>query len=237
MRILSLSGDINCMQFILVDTLVLTGYYLTKISDFLKVFMISYINGIIKNIQGQLVIIDIGSIGLAVHVPENSIFKVGEKTLLHMHMHWNQEQGPSLYGFVSELERTVFLLVTSCSGLGPKIALAVLAQLGAQAFLAAIQSGDERALSKVSGIGIKKAEQMIVQLKHKVAKLLDSGIKIEGSGELEQWRNVSEVLSSLHYSQTEIARAMKYLNEHHANNNASFDQLIRHALSFLVKKS
>ena len=67
------------------------------------------------------------------------------------------------------------MLVIGCSGIGPKIALAVLAHLGAQGFVEVVSCGDERALSKVNGIGPKKAEQIIVQLKHKVSKLISSG--------------------------------------------------------------
>ena len=61
---------------------------------------------------------------------------------LHTYLHWNQEQGPSIFGFASDIEREVFLLIISCSGIGPKIGLAVLAQIGSQSFIRAVQQED-----------------------------------------------------------------------------------------------
>lgn len=199
--------------------------------------MIDYINGSVKSVDISSVTVDIGNIGLCVHVPFPAAFKIEDKANLHLYMHWNQEQGPSLYGFSSVAERAVFLIVIGCSGVGPKIGMAVLVDLGVEAFLDAVQRGDDTALSKVSGIGPKKAEQMIVQLKHKVAKLIKSGVVVESSGDLVKWQEISDVLSSLHYSRPEISAAMKYVSDNYAKDSCSFDQLIRHALSFLSKKS
>ncbi len=197
--------------------------------------MISTITGSIKAVEGKLLTVDIGFLSLAVQVPLGAQFVKGKKVELFTHMHWNQEQGPTLFGFATELERMVFLLVISCSGLGPKIALAVLADLGPQAFIQAVQQGNDKVLSKVSGIGAKKAEQVIVQLKHKVAKLVKSGVKLDGAAQLTQWNNITEVLESLNYSRAEITAAMKHLSNEYVGSDMPFDQLIRHALSFLAK--
>lgn len=199
--------------------------------------MLHMVNGPIAALFEQQVVVDCGAISLAISVPSSASFAVGQKAILHTYMHWNAENGPSLFGFANELDRTVFLMIISCSGLGPKIGLAILADLGTQAFLEAVHAGNDSALTKVSGIGAKKAEQMVVQLKHKVAKLLDSGISLEGSSSLEQWQTVSQVLQSLNYSRPEITAALKYLNEQQTNSQATFDQLMRQALSFLAKRA
>ena len=157
-----------------------------------------------------------------------------KKLILLVHMHWNQENGPALFGFSTILEKNVFLMITSCSGLGPKLAMAVLAQLGAAEFLEAVQSANEDALSDVSGIGAKKAEQIIVQLKHKVAKLIESGIHLGASTTLEKRHEISQVLKSLNYSRPEIAAAMNYLNENYPGTQVAFDQLVRHALAIYL---
>ena len=91
---------------------------------------------------------------------------------MQTYMHWNQDNGPTLYGFNSILEKTVFLLIISCSGIGPKIGLAVLHHLEPATFVQAIIEENIKVLSSISGIGAKKAEQICVALKHKVAKLL-----------------------------------------------------------------
>lgn len=198
--------------------------------------MISLVSGVVKAIKEQSLIVDIGFLGLQVQVPQESLYHIDQKIQLHTYMHWNQEQGPSLFGFSSELEKTLFLTIIDCSGIGPKIGLAVLADLGAERFIEIVQAADEKGLSKVSGIGPKKAEQMIVQLKHKVAKLLDNGLQVTGSATVTQWQNIQEVLESLNYSKPEIMVAMKQLRESEPQMNAPFDQLMRRALSFLAKK-
>ena len=199
--------------------------------------MIDGISGLVKAINEQRIAIDIGALCLSVHVPQAGLYQQGEKVDLYAHLHWNQEQGPSLYGFSTELERSVFLMVTDCSGVGPRLGLAILADLGAQRFLEIVQAGDERGLSKVSGIGPKKAEQLIVQLKHKVAKLLESGVELASLENVVRWQTVSEVLQSLNYSRTEISGAIKYLRENQGDPQIPFDRLIRQALSFLAKKA
>ena len=198
--------------------------------------MIHMLNGTIQEAGDGYVALEAGSVALLVQVPQSSCFALGQSVKLQTYMHWNQEQGPSLFGFSTLLERSVFQLIISCSGLGPKIGLAILADLGAKSFLEAVHTGNEDALTKVNGIGAKKAEQMIVQLKHKVAKLIDSGVELGEADSLGQWQTVSQVLQSLNYSRGEIAAAIKHVNDQPAAAQLSFDQLMRHALSFLAKK-
>ncbi|MDR3550466.1 MAG: Holliday junction ATP-dependent DNA helicase RuvA [Candidatus Babeliales bacterium] len=197
--------------------------------------MITHISGKVVAILDQAVVVDMNGLGLHVAVAQESQFQVGSPVTLYAYMHWNQEQGPSLFGFSSELEKAVFLMVIDCSGIGPKIGLAVLGSLGAERFIEILQSGDERALSKVSGIGPKKAEQMIVQLKHKVGKLLDKGFKVTGSAQITNWQNIQEVLESLNYSRPEITATMRHLRESEPDAALPFDNLMRKALSFLAK--
>lgn len=197
--------------------------------------MIDCVSGEIKAVHKDSVTIQVGPLGLRFFVAQPAHLRVGQAVNLQVHLHWNQENGPSLFGFESELDKEVFLLIIDCSGIGPRIGLAVLRDLGAERFLEAIQSNDDRALCGVDGLGPKKIEQVIVQLKRKVAKLLESGIQIQGSKKLADWQNVSNVLSSLSYSRTEIAMAMKHLGDNYSEGAVPFDGLLRHALSFLAK--
>ena len=196
--------------------------------------MISFISGKVKSVHGDIVVIDIGTVGLALRVACPTSFQVDQKTDLHTHMHWNQENGPTLFGFETAVEKQVFLLVIGCSGIGPKIGLAVLRDLGAERFLEAVQIEDDGVLSSVGGLGPKKVEQMIVQLRSKVTTLIKSGVAIQ-QGVSKDWQNVSDVLTSLNYSRTEIVRAMKFLKKNYAGAPVQFDGLVRHALSFLSK--
>jgi len=199
--------------------------------------MIGFLSGVIRDCNENILTVEVSGVGYMVQVPQPSLFPLGQPATLLVHMHWNSENGPSLFGFANNLERSVFLMITSCSGLGPKLAMAVLAQLGASEFLEAVQAANEDALSNVSGIGAKKAEQIIVQLKHKVAKLVESGVALGSSETLEKRHEISQVLKSLNYSPQEIRSAMAYVNDKYPQNSVAFDALLRHALAFLSKRA
>src|SRR5437762_3856954 len=156
----------------------------------MTIYMVDYFLGIITNSHEQEIIIDLGIVGVTLQVPCNQIFEKGIKTKVYCHMHWSAENGPSLFGFATSTERTVFRIIISCSGIGPKIALAILTDLGANNFITAITTGDENLLSKVNGIGKKKAEQIIVQLKHKVAQLIETGIVADAGQEISHINDV-----------------------------------------------
>lgn len=199
--------------------------------------MFNHLTGFVKECGEKNIVLDIGGIGFAVAVPQPSSITVSSQQTLLTYFHWNQESGPSLYGFLSELERTVFLLIIDCPKIGPGIAMNILSSLSASQFLDIITTQNEKALSQVNGIGGKKAEQIIVHLKHKVQKLVASGtLVVEQQESFVQWQNVSDVLSSLNYSKPEISKALNHLSEKSQGQNMPLDQLIRSALAFLSAK-
>lgn len=196
--------------------------------------MLSYVTGTIKETKEKALVLEVGPFGLSLQVPQAQKLSKDNQVTLHTYLHWNQENGPSLYGFQTLLERQVFLLIIDCPKIGPSIALSVLSQLTAGQFLECITSQDDKQLSKVNGIGAKKAEQLIVQLKHKVQKLIASGgVVVESQDNFVHWQSVSDVLNSLNYSKPEVSKALQYLGEKYRDQNGSLDQLIRSALSFL----
>ncbi len=200
--------------------------------------MFGYIKGSVEEISGALVVVEVGGIGFQLAMPNTASLTIGKVATISTYMHWNQENGPSLYGFVSALEKTVFTVIISCSGIGPKIGLAVLGTLSPNQFLQAVAQQDIKTLSSVNGIGAKKAEQMLVALRHKVAKLFDSGIvgvQTDG-GAAVHWKDLTEALGSLNYSRTEVQHAVHYLREQKIETELSFDQLLRGALSYLAQK-
>ena len=200
--------------------------------------MVDYFSGVIKELKEQEVVLDVGGIGVALQVANAHRFAQEGIVKIYSHLHWNAENGPSLFGFSCPLERSVFRIIISCSGIGPKIALAILADLGAQSFLNAIVAENEQALSNVSGIGKKKAEQIIVQLKHKVASLVESGtVDMSEMQESSHVHDVTLALQSLNYSRQEINRAMEYVKKNiKMDNKVTFDILLRQALSYLSKQ-
>lgn len=199
--------------------------------------MLERLDGTIQSVEEQKIIVQAGFISFGVNVPNGHLFTVGGVVSFPVHLVWNQETGPALYGFKDILEKTVFIMIIGCVGVGPKLGLAILNTLGAQGFLEAIQTGNEDALSSVSGIGAKKAEQIIVYCKHKVNKLIASGIDCGANTPMARFYEVDQALSSLSYSRGEINRALDYLKTAtYTTNTASFDHLLRKALSYLTQK-
>jgi|GEM_PF-285680 len=225
--------------------------------------MISAITGIVKQSANQHVTLAVGGIvECTLQVPNGTCYSAGESVALVVYMHWNAEAGPSFYGFSSEYEKRLFMLIISCAGIGPKIGLAALADLGATSFVEAIHMSDIKKLSSISGVGMRKAEQIVMHLKNKIAGLQDyseyddgqkdggsagqqgNGQKNNGlSDRVKVWQTINLTLESLNYSRIEIAQAMQYLKtvstekELSLEKELTFDQLLRIALMFLAKSS
>lgn len=197
--------------------------------------MIGWVHGTVKEIQEQSITLIAGPIGLEVYISNPLAYKQNQTIDLYMHLHWNSEHGPTLYGFATQEEKLVFLSIISCSGIGPKLALAILGHCGASSFVQAVAQEEIKTLSAIPGIGKKKAEHLIVQLKHKVAKLLEKGIVL-GNSNLSELQQISEVLSSLNYSRTEITATLEHLKKNH-DEGITFDLMLRKALSFLSKRA
>jgi len=197
--------------------------------------MIYSIAGIIKEIKDQLIVVEMHGIGLSIFVPSALSFQQGQQVSLVTYLHWHQEQGPSLFGFASETEKNIFELLINCSGVGPKLALAIIGNLGIQGLLEIVQSENTKVFSKVPGIGAKKAEQIIVQLKHKTNSLMkDMPTTSPSANALHE---VRQALESLNYSRGEITTAIHFLNKNNENTQLPFDKLLRQALSYLSKRA
>lgn len=197
--------------------------------------MIYMLSGTVKQTSNQLVVLDVGGVGFGVFVPTEHRYTKDTKATLFTYFHFNPEQGPQLYGFENELEKTAFGYIISCSGIGPKIGLAVLSQLSAEQFLQAITLADYKALSSINGIGAKKAESMVMQLKDKISKLQFIPSTSASSSNIAAIKQVSQALDSLNYSRPEITMALEEIKQQGLQ-NATFDEMLRKALSVLAKR-
>jgi Holliday junction DNA helicase RuvA len=199
--------------------------------------MIHALHGTITHKAEKLIVCRIGDgMSFALAVADESAFVLNTKTDIYAHVHWNQEQGPALFGFETQQQKELFLLVTSCPGIGPKLALTMLGHLDANQIITALIHNDAKQLSSVPGIGLKKGEQLCFALKSKVEKLLTAGSLEISSQSITQWKELSEALESLKYSRPEIAQALDHLRSSDQI-NAPFDHLLRKALAFLSKPS
>ncbi len=199
--------------------------------------MFDFLQGKVVGVSDKTITVAVGGVGFAVHVPQARTYAVEADVHVYTYLHWNQENGPSLYGFNAELDRKVFLLIIDCPKIGPSIAISILSQVSASEFLEMITTGSESALSNLNGIGSKKAEQLIVELRGKVHKLINAGGLVpEKQQSFVQWQQLSEVLTSLNYSKPEVIKATQYVAEKYTGQNYPLDQLIRAALAYLAEK-
>ncbi|HJZ24579.1 MAG TPA: Holliday junction branch migration protein RuvA [Candidatus Babeliales bacterium] len=199
--------------------------------------MFSQLSGTILAIHDLSITLSVHGIGFELFVPDPTVYILEQPSTVFTHLHWHQENGPTLFGFHTELEKRVFVLILSCSGVGPKIGLSVLRDLGASEFLHILMARDSKSLSKVNGIGAKKSEQIILHLQDKAAKLvtLASANSMSDIKPTLHIKEVGDALSSLGYSRQEIVQAMQYVHDHASEHEYVFDKMFRKALSFLTR--
>jgi Holliday junction DNA helicase RuvA len=199
--------------------------------------MIDQLNGTISTVKEKYITLTVSGVGFALHVPQrDDTLQADTQAHFFTYLHWHPDNGPSLYGFSSELERRVFLLIIDCPKIGPTIGMNILSQVSAGQFIELISTANQSGLSSLNGIGEKKAEQLIVELKNKIQKLLKAGdVTIEQSGQFAAWQELQDVLISLNYSRPEISKATQHIAEKYTQQQP-LDVLIRAALAFLSQK-
>jgi len=133
--------------------------------------MISFLDGILVSALPTQTVVDVHGVGYDVLIPLSSYDKlppVGQPIRILTHLAV-REDAHILYGFMTSAERDLFrLLVNNVSGIGPKLALAVLSGMSVANFKAAVVNSDVAGLSKISGVGKKTAERMVLELKDKL---------------------------------------------------------------------
>ena len=133
--------------------------------------MIAYLDGPLAEKELTRAVLDIRGIGIELLIPMSTYDKlppVGERVSLKTYFHFRQDT-MQLYGFYTDAEKALFrLLIASVSGVGPKLALSILSSLPVTAFCTAISNKDIKVLSRISGIGKRSAERLIIELKEKI---------------------------------------------------------------------
>ena len=133
--------------------------------------MITFLEGLLVEKTPTRVVLNVGGVGYEVFVPLSSFDRLGapQRTCRLLTYDYIREDQHSLFGFVSEAERKLFVLLMSVSGIGPKLALSALSSLTVREMTGAIALGDIKRLSGVTGIGKKIAERMVLELRDKLS--------------------------------------------------------------------
>lgn len=134
--------------------------------------MIAFLRGQVLQKHPDRLIVDVHGVGYLVHVPLSTYYNLGEDAApvaLHIHTHV-REDALQLFGFLTPLEQELFEHLIGVSGIGPKLALAVLSGIEAGELVAAVQRADIARLTRVPGVGKKTAERLVLELKDRLAK-------------------------------------------------------------------
>jgi len=167
------------------------------------------------------VIIDVVGVGYEVTMPVSQALELrqGESTTVFTHFHFaSQADTMRLFGFTSQLARDLFALLIRASGIGPAVGIALL-DLGVPALATAIRSGDERTLTKVTGVGPKLAKKIILELGDKIEKefgsiIVENSVGTEVQGLLPPAvEDAVLYVSSLGYQRTHVERALAKVRE------------------------
>lgn len=136
--------------------------------------MIARLKGLLEEKSKERVIVDVQGVGYGLLVPEtvlNRMPAIGEPVTLQVYTHVREDQ-LTLFGFASNLEKEVFELLMSASGVGPKLALTVLSHLDAIQILEGVVKGDKALFNGISGVGKKTVEKLFVEISEKAEKRL-----------------------------------------------------------------
>jgi len=196
--------------------------------------MISFLRGTVVELLPMRLIIEAAGVGYDVHIPLSTYDKLPQpgneaKILTHLVV---REDAHILYGFATPEERDLFLLlVNNVSGVGPKLALAVLNGITPVIFRGVVVAGDIASLSKIKGVGKKTAERIIVELRDKVgvSAAWEAASARQGLTPDEQHVNDAVLaLISLGYKQAEAHKTVRTVRD--ARPGATLEELVKEAL-------
>jgi len=173
--------------------------------------MYDYIKGEVASTDKDYVVIDVGGVGYRVYTSAQSMLNIRTGSTVKLYCQLVvREDSHTLYGFYTPEEREMFLRLTGVSGIGPKVALSILSAMKVSDLAAAIITSDERAFSKVPGVGKKTAQRIIIDLAEKIAtkEVFDDGAGEPLPGGAGVEAEAIAALVALGYNRAEAAKAV-----------------------------
>lgn len=189
--------------------------------------MIAFLSGTVVRKAAGFALLEVGGVGYRLLMSTTSLSALpadGDEVVVHTHLHVREDE-LTLYGFVSEEERELFERLIAISGVGPKVALAVLSSLRPDALRGAVAHDDVALLSSVPGVGKKTAQRLILELKDKL-ELPD--LDATGGGAGTAGAEARDALLAMGFTPAEAAAALR-----DAPAGASAEQLLKGALKAL----
>jgi Holliday junction DNA helicase RuvA len=197
--------------------------------------VIAHLRGRIFDKQPNRIVVDVNGVGYDVAVPLSTFYGLGDagtEIALRIHTHV-REDAILLFGFSTRLEQELFERLISVSGIGPKVALAVLSGIEPADLVSAILRGDLARLTAIPGVGKKTSERIVVELKDRLPKVEHT--PVPGSGKLEPSALKDDVLSALVNLGYHRPLAEKAVEAAIKTAAGDFEQTLRQALRELAR--
>jgi len=205
--------------------------------------MIGRLNGTIIEKQLPWIILDVQGVGYELQVPMTSIYRlgaVGEKAVLHTHLAVS-ETAQQLFGFAEKRDRELFRTLIKVSGVGPKMALAILSGMESSDLVRCVMEDNSAALVKVPGVGKKTSERLIIELRDKLKNWDMPTVplsELEQAGAAKVTPLISEeaesALTSLGYKPTDATKMVAAVVKKHAGDISTSEELIRLSLKSML---
>lgn len=182
--------------------------------------MIGYVRGIVTHLFKESCYVDVHGVGYRVYVPTTIRQQLIEGQEVTLFTYLNvREDAMQLYGFWTEDEYELFILLISVSGIGPKVGLGILSGMTPEAFKLAVINGQVQQLTKLPGIGKKSAERLVLELKDKLAKMtristdVPTAVQPIGMSANDAVNEAVEALVSLGYAERDVAPVVESLDD------------------------
>ena len=186
--------------------------------------MFDYIKGVVTDIKNNAIVLDNNGVGYLIYTPNPYSFSINDKVIVFVHQVIREDEN-SLYGFKTREEKEMFLKLISVKGLGPKMALPMLATGSISGIMDAIERENILYLKKFPKIGDKVAKQIILDLKGKV-----SITGVESTANTSSYEELIEVLKGLGYKEKEIKAVVVKVPS-----DLSIEDQVKEALKLLLK--
>jgi Holliday junction DNA helicase RuvA len=199
--------------------------------------MIGSLRGRLAAKQPPQLLIEVGGVGYELEAPMSTFYElpaVGAEVRLLTHL-VVREDAQVLYGFVREDERRLFRLLLKVSGVGPKIALAILSGSSAEAFASCIAAGDTAALTRIPGIGRKTADRLIVELRDRLTGGDAASTTLSDTAAVRPRGEALAALVALGYRPAEAAHMVDVAEAGADGASASTEEVIRRALQSVAR--
>ena len=199
--------------------------------------MIGSLHGVIAAKHPPRLLLEVGGVGYEVEAPMSTFYalpQVGDTVRLHTHL-VVRDDAHQLFGFATEAERSLFRSLLKVTGVGARVALAILSGVSVEGFTRCVIDGDVAALTRVPGIGKKTAERLVVEMRDRVgteAQVLAGEVPLTAGATQTPRDEAQAALVALGYKPAEAARMLDAVKTEH---NTS-ESLIREALKAVARR-